>query len=140
MIINFLRHSGRNAPRPLVLELYSCSKTMEKISEHVLLGPSAVSKYFNYFPSSIAGYNTSLFAQLATSRRQHHALKIFLCICIQELLCSGTKTQKCSDLSTILLPGLSGRSTATCRTNCRLAPLLFFPILRKSVISCSDSV
>ena len=60
MIINFLRHSGRNAPRPLVLELYSCSKTMQKISEHVLLGPSAVSKYFNYFPSSIAGYNTSL--------------------------------------------------------------------------------
>ena len=33
---------------------------MQKISEHVLLGPSAVSKYFNYFPSSIAGYNTSL--------------------------------------------------------------------------------
>ena len=60
VIINFLRHSGRNAPRPLVLELYSCSKTMQKISEHVLLGPSAVSKYFNYFPSSIAGYNTSL--------------------------------------------------------------------------------
>ena len=63
-------------------------------------------------------------AILATSRRQNHALKTFLCNCIQGLLCSGTKTQKSSDLSTILLPGLSGRSTATCRTNCPLASFL----------------
>ena len=67
-------------------------------------------------------------AILVTSRRQHYALKTILCNCIQGLLCSGTKTRKCLDLSTILLPGLSGRSTATCRTNCRLAPLLFFPV------------
>ena len=123
-----------------VLKLYSCSKTMQKNSRHVLLRPSAVSKYFNYFPSTIFLDTILPSAILATSRRQNHALKTFLCNCIQGLLCSGTKTRKCSDLSTILLAALSGRSTATCRTNCRLAPLLFFPILRKSVISCSDSV